>query len=126
MALPLIPLALGVAALWGGSKLLNSGKSKIRYPGEAAQVGDDIFVAPRFLTLAEVPALPPGTLYVILSVKVADGKTLKGPIVGFGDQKVPAEIGYFTVQRSDPFKVMRKGKLVAENTGATIGFGAEG
>ena len=123
MALPLIAWAgIGLASLAGYRML--KGRSGMKYPGDQAKVGDDIYVAPAFLPASNLPPLPPGTLYVIINVKGADSSRLQGPIVGIGDQKIPAEVGAFVVQRNQPFKVVRNGKIIAENPGAKVG--AEG
>lgn len=121
MALPLVPLALAGLAGWAGWKMLGPGS---RFLGDKAKVGDTVFVAPSFLSQASLPQLPPGTLYVMIKVKGEDKERVQGPIVGFGDQPIPAELGTYVVQRKDIFKVMRDGKVIAFGAGAKIG--AEG
>jgi hypothetical protein len=122
MPLPLIAW-VGLAALGYGGYKAFSGASN-RFPGDAAKVGDDVFVAPSFLSQATLPVLPPGTIYVIITVKGGDSERVQGPITGFGDQKIPGEVGSFVVQRKDIFKVMRGGKVIAFQPGAKVG--AEG
>lgn len=131
MPFPLLGWAALAGAGWTGYKLFGEKTTKevesaigAGPPGNAAQVGDDVYVSPAFLSQATLPPLPPGTLYVIINVKGADAARLQGPIVGFGDQKIPSELGSFVVQRTDPFKVVRNGKAIAFQPGAKIG--AEG
>lgn len=121
----IVPVLAGVAALFAGYKLFI--EKKPRFVGDLAKVGDDVQVSVNNLSQnnKDLPKMPADATFVLVKVKGADADRLQGPIVAFGNVRIPAEIGSFVVHRVLVDKVIRNGKQATSPVGPGSTFTGE-